>query len=134
MLRPAGGLGALRFVVALDVGAQRAFPRVGAGGLVELGEELALDVEVLDDELASGCVDVEYLPSDPTRISAANDKWRDRLTTYLESQTADVELLAKVLPDYPPGAKRPVRDDGSWLETLKRTAWANQCTRDDKSR
>ncbi|MGZ4771939.1 MAG: flavin-containing monooxygenase, partial [Ilumatobacteraceae bacterium] len=30
------------------------------------------------------------------------------------------DLLAKVMPDYPPAAKRIIRDDGIWATTLKR--------------
>ena len=30
------------------------------------------------------------------------------------------DLLAKVMPDYPPAAKRIIRDNGVWATTLKR--------------
>ena len=37
------------------------------------------------------------------------------LTGYLESQFADrPDLLEKVIPAYPPGAKRILRDNGVW--------------------
>ena len=37
------------------------------------------------------------------------------LTQYLESEFADApELLAQVMPDYPPFAKRMLRDNGTW--------------------
>jgi len=43
------------------------------------------------------------------------------LVAHLERQFADrPDLLAKVLPRYPPGAKRMMRDNGVWPAALKR--------------
>ena len=54
-------------------------------------------------------------------VSARNDEARRLLTLYLESQFGDrPDLLAKVVPDYPVGAKRVVLDNGIWAATLKR--------------
>lgn len=54
-------------------------------------------------------------------VNALSDFTRELLTDYLRSQFADrPDLLAKVVPDYPPGAKRMVRDNGTWARTLKR--------------
>ena len=54
-------------------------------------------------------------------VSPRNDEARRLLTLYLESQFGDrPDLLAKVVPDYPVGAKRVVLDNGVWARTLKR--------------
>ena len=54
-------------------------------------------------------------------VSEANDQLRTILTMYIQAQFADrPDLLAKVLPTYPPAAKRVVLDNGIWAETLKR--------------
>ena len=54
-------------------------------------------------------------------VSAQNDAVREMLTQYLEAQFADTpELLAKIVPDYPPLAKRVLLDNGIWATTLKR--------------
>ncbi|MDE0666221.1 MAG: NAD(P)/FAD-dependent oxidoreductase [Acidimicrobiaceae bacterium] len=54
-------------------------------------------------------------------VSPRNDEARKLLTMYLEHQFGDrPDLLAKVVPDYPVGAKRVVLDNGIWASTLKR--------------
>ncbi len=54
-------------------------------------------------------------------VSPRNNEARQLLTMYLEHQFGDrPDLLAKVLPDYPVGAKRVVLDNGIWARTLKR--------------
>jgi 4-hydroxyacetophenone monooxygenase len=54
-------------------------------------------------------------------VSEGNQLLRDALVQSLEEQIGDdTELLAKLIPDYPPGGKRPVLDDGSWIKTLQR--------------
>ena len=54
-------------------------------------------------------------------VSPRNEETRRLLTLYLESQFGDrPDLLAKVVPDYPVGAKRVVLDNGIWATTLKR--------------
>ncbi|TYK44078.1 flavin-containing monooxygenase [Actinomadura decatromicini] len=65
-------------------------------------------------------VDPEFPPTERA-VSALNEQARSRLAAYLEAQLADrPDLLPKVMPDYPVGAKRVLRDDGRWLATLKR--------------
>src|SRR5699024_7727706 len=54
-------------------------------------------------------------------VSPENQALRDGLADYLEREFADhPDLLAQVVPDYPPYAKRMLRDDGRGAETLKR--------------
>ena len=54
-------------------------------------------------------------------VSPRNDETKKLLTMYLEHQFGDrPDLLAKVVPDYPVGAKRVVLDNGIWASTLKR--------------
>lgn len=54
-------------------------------------------------------------------VGTANDELRAVLTDYVGAQLADrPDLLAKSIPDYPPGGKRPLRDCGVWLDALKR--------------
>jgi 4-hydroxyacetophenone monooxygenase len=57
----------------------------------------------------------------PGTIGEANEAMRAVLIEGLTEQVeGDEELLEKLIPDYPPGGKRPVLDDGSWVQTLKR--------------
>jgi 4-hydroxyacetophenone monooxygenase len=57
----------------------------------------------------------------PGTISADNEILRTALIESLQEQAGDdTELLAKLIPDYPPGGKRPVLDDGAWIATMKR--------------
>jgi 4-hydroxyacetophenone monooxygenase len=54
-------------------------------------------------------------------VSAGNQTLRDAVIESLAQQAGDdTELLAKLIPDYPPGGKRPVLDDGSWIKALQR--------------
>ncbi len=54
-------------------------------------------------------------------VSEANDQVRALLTMYLQMQYADrPDLFAKILPAYPPTAKRMILDNGVWAESLKR--------------
>jgi 4-hydroxyacetophenone monooxygenase len=65
-------------------------------------------------------VDPAWEPKGPA-VSAMNDMLRMVLTGYLQTEFADrPDLLEKVVPDYPPGAKRIIRDNGVWARTLKR--------------
>ncbi|MEQ9465057.1 MAG: NAD(P)/FAD-dependent oxidoreductase [Haliea sp.] len=52
-------------------------------------------------------------------VSAANDGMRELLSAWIESQVRDPELLAKVLPAYPPFGKRILQDNGSYLAALQ---------------
>ena len=50
-----------------------------------------------------------------------NDVVRMMLTEYIKAEFADrPDLLEKVVPTYPPGSKRMLRDNGIWARTLKR--------------
>jgi 4-hydroxyacetophenone monooxygenase len=54
-------------------------------------------------------------------VSAENDVLRMILTAYIQSQFTDrPDLLASVLPSYPPASKRIILDNGAWASTLKR--------------
>lgn len=54
-------------------------------------------------------------------VSAPNEEMRLMLGMYLGLCFGDrPDLLAKVMPDYPPAAKRILRDNGIWATTLKR--------------
>ena len=53
-------------------------------------------------------------------VSAANDIVRMVLTGYLGAEFAErPDLLEAVVPTYPPGAKRMLRDNGIWARTLQ---------------
>lgn len=66
-------------------------------------------------------VDPEW-QGDGGSVNAVSEFTRQLLTEYLRAEFADrPDLLAKVVPDYPPGAKRMVRDNGIWARTLKRS-------------
>src|SRR5690606_37757982 len=53
-------------------------------------------------------------------ISAGNEALRQECLNTLTQQFADrPELLAHVTPNYPPGAKRMLRDNGTWPQMLK---------------
>lgn len=56
----------------------------------------------------------------PQAISAMNEELRQALAGYIATQVEDPVLLARVTPDYPPGGKRMLRDNGTWLGALKR--------------
>jgi len=54
-------------------------------------------------------------------VSATNQMFRDALVENLKAQLADrPDLLEQCTPDYPPGAKRALIDDGKYLNSLKR--------------
>jgi 4-hydroxyacetophenone monooxygenase len=56
----------------------------------------------------------------PVSISAGNEALRQECLATLRQQFADrPDLLPYVTPDYPPGAKRMLRDNGTWPEMLK---------------
>lgn len=59
--------------------------------------------------------------SDGSSVSETNELARLLLAAYLEAEFADrPDLLARVVPAYPPGAKRMIRDNGVWALALKR--------------
>lgn len=54
-------------------------------------------------------------------VGEANQMFRDALVENLKLQLAErPDLLEKCTPDYPPGAKRALIDDGKYLQSLKR--------------
>ncbi len=54
-------------------------------------------------------------------VSLINDILRQLMQGHLENELADrPDLLEAVVPHYPPGAKRILRDNGVWPQTLKR--------------
>jgi 4-hydroxyacetophenone monooxygenase len=58
--------------------------------------------------------------TDPTTISAANERHRKYFTDYIHSELAGREdLLARTVPNYPPFGKRLLLDNG-WFRALKR--------------
>ena len=67
-------------------------------------------------------------PTPDRSLNAANQKFRDDITAYIESQIGDdPELVAKVVPPYPPYGKRMLRDN-HWYKSLTR---ANVTLTDD---
>lgn len=56
-----------------------------------------------------------------TSVSAVNDQMRTLLAQLIAQQTGDdSDLAKKVIPEYPLGGKRSVRDNGVWIDALKR--------------
>ncbi len=68
---------------------------------------------------ASLHVDPDW-PTPDTSLNAANQKFRDDIEAYIRSQVGDrSDLLAKVVPPYPPYGKRMLRDN-HWYKSLVR--------------
>jgi 4-hydroxyacetophenone monooxygenase len=53
-------------------------------------------------------------------VSAANDFVRSMLIDVLRAQVEDDALFEKMVPHFPPFAKRALRDDGRWATALSR--------------
>jgi 4-hydroxyacetophenone monooxygenase len=53
-------------------------------------------------------------------VSAGNDVVRSMLLDVLRAQVEDDVLFEKMVPHYPPFAKRALRDDGRWAAALSR--------------
>ncbi|WP_169888553.1 flavin-containing monooxygenase [Rhodococcus tukisamuensis] len=71
-------------------------------------------------QLDAATVDPQYPPTERA-ISHASELVREDLTKYLLAQIGDdEELIEHVIPNHPPAAKRIIRDDGTWIRTLKR--------------
>ena len=74
---------------------------------------------------SEGALDYIYADDgwdEPGSIGKANRKLRRMLERHARKHLADhPELLAKCIPDYPPGGKRMLYDDGTWFDTLKRS-------------
>ena len=59
--------------------------------------------------------------SDGSSVSMISEFSRQMLVEYFNAEfDGRADLLQKVVPDYPVGAKRMVRDNGVWARTLKR--------------
>ncbi|GAC1314477.1 MAG: NAD(P)/FAD-dependent oxidoreductase [Acidimicrobiales bacterium] len=66
-------------------------------------------------------VDPDWEPKGEA-VSELNALGRMLLAGYLAMEFGDrPDLLAKVVPTYPPGSKRGLRDNGIWARTLKRS-------------
>ncbi len=73
-----------------------------------------------DGVLSAVRVDEAFEPKGEA-VSEQNQIARLLLSAYMGAEFADrPDLLAAVLPTYPPGAKRMLRDNGIWARTLKR--------------
>ena len=65
-------------------------------------------------------VEVDPDWSHPVSVSRANEQLRQECMAHLEKQLDDrPDLLVKLTPTYPPGAKRLLRDNGVWASALK---------------
>ena len=73
---------------------------------------------------SEGALDYIYADDgwdEPGSIGKANRKLRRNLERHARKHLGEhPELLAKCIPDYPPGGKRMLYDDGTWFDTLKR--------------
>ncbi len=70
--------------------------------------------------LGSVAVDDKWQVSERS-VSEANEQFRQLLIENMKAHFADrPDLVEKCTPDYPPGAKRALIDDGTWFEALKR--------------
>jgi 4-hydroxyacetophenone monooxygenase len=73
-----------------------------------------------DGSIPAVRVDADWDTSNGT-VNPLNDLMRSALTSYLEQQFAGrPDLLPHVIPTYPPGAKRLLRDNGVWAGALTR--------------
>jgi 4-hydroxyacetophenone monooxygenase len=73
-----------------------------------------------DAVLPGVTVDPEWDTSSGS-VGPMNEMVRLMLSEYINTEFADrPDLLAKVMPTYPPGAKRMLRDNGVWANALKR--------------
>jgi 4-hydroxyacetophenone monooxygenase len=59
-------------------------------------------------------------PDQRHSVSALNDFMREMLAEMLRAQVPDEALFNKMLPKFPPFAKRALRDDGIWAKTVQR--------------
>jgi 4-hydroxyacetophenone monooxygenase len=59
-------------------------------------------------------------PDQRHSVSASNDFMRVMLVELLRAQVPDQALFEKMVPHFPPFAKRALRDDGIWAETMQR--------------
>ena len=69
--------------------------------------------------LVAARVDPEW-DRDTEAVSAANDVVRAMLLDVLRAQVEDDALYEKMVPHFPPFAKRALRDDGRWAAAMRR--------------
>jgi 4-hydroxyacetophenone monooxygenase len=69
--------------------------------------------------LPMAAVDPDW-PHQERSVSLMNDIVREMFTAAMQLEVPDPELLAKILPTYPPIAKRVVLDDGTYTRALAR--------------
>ena len=73
----------------------------------------------MDGDPAHMTIDPEW-PQDGKSVSAANLASRERLTKGMTAMIGDdPELLAKLIPDYPPYVKRPNLGDGGYFRAFQ---------------
>ncbi|MFN2538672.1 MAG: flavin-containing monooxygenase [Mycobacteriales bacterium] len=73
-----------------------------------------------DTGLEAARIDPAY-PDQARAVSEVNEVTRVMFTDWITSQVDnDPDLVAKVVPDYPPTGKRTLQDNGSWLKCLTR--------------
>lgn len=82
-------------------------------------DRLWVFVRTQDGLLPLAEVDPAWEPKDRS-VGPLNDMLREMLTAYYDVAFTDPELRAKVLPTYPPAAKRVVLDNGTYPATLQR--------------
>jgi 4-hydroxyacetophenone monooxygenase len=71
--------------------------------------------------MQAAVVDPSWEGDPDQSVSMINEFVRQMLAGYLDAEFADrPDLLEQVRPDYPPFAKRFIRDNGIWARTLKR--------------
>lgn len=65
-------------------------------------------------------VDPDYPPTE-VAVSALNENLRSFIDSWMRPQFADrPDLEGAIIPDSPVGGKRIIRDNGTWISTLKR--------------
>ena len=73
-----------------------------------------------DAGLLAARIDPDY-PDQARAVSPVNEAARMMFTDWIVGQLGgDQDLIDKVVPDYPPTAKRTLQDNGSWLGALRR--------------
>ncbi len=73
-----------------------------------------------DAGLLAARIDPDY-PDQARAVSPVNEAARMMFTDWIVGQLGEnQDLIDKVVPDYPPTAKRTLQDNGSWLAALQR--------------
>jgi 4-hydroxyacetophenone monooxygenase len=62
--------------------------------------------------------DEDWVSGHGESVSSGNDLVRAMLVDILRAQVTDDELFEKMVPNFPPFAKRALRDDGRWPDAL----------------